>query len=192
MSKKKGRRTTIPGVIALGNGSYRVRARAIDPRTGKMTERDRLIHGATLKQASKEKDDLIAEIRGEKEVKGKRTLQDYATSWLRGQWNSLCPTTRDRYLTSLDRHILPALGNFYLDAIRCEDIESWRDAMKRSGMASATVNGHLRTLRAVLARAVRSEGLRIIAASEVKVLPEDDRRITDEEPNALEPEELRC
>src|SRR5687767_10162198 len=58
-------------------------------------------------------------------------------------------------------------------------------------MASATVNGHLRTLRAVLARAVRSEGLRINAASEVKVLPEDDRRITDEEPNALEPEELR-
>src|SRR5688572_3408814 len=191
MGKKKGRRTTVPGIIALGNGSYRVRARAIDPRTGKMVERDRVIHGANLKQATKEKADLIAEIRGEKEVVERRTLRDYATSWLRGQWNSLCPASRDRYVVALDNHILPALGDLYLDAIRVEAIESWRDGLRKAGLASATVNGHLRVLRAVLARAVRTEGLRFNPASEVKVLPEDDRRITDEEPNALEPEELK-
>lgn len=192
--KKSGRPTKMAGVESLGNRRFRVRARVKDQRTGRMLERDRTIEEATVHDAIRLKATLIEEMEqeggGQRSDEGKRTLGDFATSWLHGIWNNLAPLTRQRYLASLDDHILPALGERTLASLNCEDIESWRDQMKRDKYAASTVNGHVRVLRTVLGRAVRVGALRWNPATEVRALPEDDARVTDEEPNALDGNEV--
>ena len=195
MTKNKGRRTKVPGIHALGKGKYRVRVRLKDQQTGRAIERDRIAVADSIRSAAKLKqrlaEELLREQRGEEVEEQRRTLGDFATSWLRGQWSSLLPSTRDKYTTLLDRHILPDLGHLFVDGITVESVEAWRDRKKESeGYAAATVNGLLALLRTILGRAARVEGLPFNPALEVKALPLDDVRTTNDEPNALTPAEL--
>ena len=193
MTKKKGRRTTVPGIHALGKGKYRVRVRITDRQTGRTIERDRIVVADSIRSAVKLKQRLAEELVGKREEeveKQRRTLGDFATSWLRGQWSSLLPSTRDKYTTLLDRHILPDLGHLFVDGITVEGVETWRDRKKSEGYAAATVNGLLALLRTILGRAARVERLPFNPALEVKALPLDDVRTTNDEPNALTPVEL--
>jgi integrase len=83
------------------------------------------------------------------------------------------------------------LGKRALADLTQDDVVWWRDAKKRQGYASATVNGLLAVLKAVLADAAAQLG-RVSPAARVQALPEDDTRITDEEPNSLTAEEARA
>jgi integrase len=118
-------------------------------------------------------------------------LGDFAKKWLCGKLNVLLPPTIDRYTQVLDDHVLPALGDMYLDAIAHDDIVAWRDREKAAGYKAATVNGFLRMVKTVLADAAVLRGA-VSPAARVASLPEDDTRITDEEPNALTAEEAQA
>ena len=193
MTKKKGRRTKVPGIHALGKGKYRVRVRVTDRQTGRAIERDRIVVADSIRSAAKLKrrlaEELLREREGEVEEQ-RRTLGDFATSWLRGQWSSLLPSTRNKYTTLLDHHILPDLGRLPVDGITVECVEAWRDQKKSEGYAAATVNSLVALLRTILGRAVRVERLPFNPVLEVKALPLDDVRTTGDEPNALTPAEL--
>jgi hypothetical protein len=79
--------------------------------------------------------------------------------------------------------ILPFLGSTPLAELTRPLVERWRDHLG-AHFARATVNGALNVLRSILREADSA------AATGVRPLELDDTRITDDEPNALDEEEL--
>jgi integrase len=176
-----------PGITTLSDGRKRIRLRAVDPRTGRMKEVDRVVEG-TVEQAVSLRTELKKEIRkdGSGDVQVPR-LGDYATSWLESRVVGLKASSSSQYAVVLDTYVLPYLGDYFVDRITESDLRGWqaRLARKKSG---ATVNGALVMLRMVLEDAVEEYDLTKNPARRVRRLPV--RRVTDEEPNLLTGPEL--
>src|SRR5690349_25116546 len=111
-------------------------------------------------------------------------LSDYARSWLRTKLPELKPSTADKYASVLDLHILPALGDHFIDAIMPADVLQWRD---RQDARPATVNTRLRVLRTLLADA--ASDLDLIRNPAERTHGVRERR-SDEDPNTLSAEQL--
>lgn len=84
----------------------------------------------------------------------------------------------------LDLHIVPELGEYYLDALTPADVTMWRD--KQEGMPS-TINTRLRVFRTLINDAVADLDLARNPAARVRALRE---KRAEDEPNSLTPEEL--
>lgn len=196
--------TAHPGLWSTAGGHvFRVRAR--DPRTGKESQPYRFVRGS-LATALREQSQVAGEVKTRGRVKRTR-LADYAASWLERKRGALSIGTLARYVGSLDDHILPTLGERFLDLLAPEDVLAWRDvAAKKTWTARArdeggelvlvqrpygprTVNGWLRVLRTVLADACAELRLGASPASRVAALPEP-ATYTDDAPNLLSPEDL--
>jgi integrase len=148
MRRTKQRATRFPGVMAVGDRTYRIRFRSPDPKTGRLREVDRVVQADSAGDAAKVRDRLRDTRREPRRVRIR--LKDYAASWLSGARKTLKASTLDRYATTLDVHILPALGEHYLDAITHQDVVAWRDGQTA---APATINSRLRVLKTLLASA---------------------------------------
>jgi integrase len=93
--------------------------------------------------------------------------------------------TRAHYIGVLGNHILPELGDFYLDAITSTDVARWRDAIPGK---PATVNSKLRVLKTLLRDAVHDKNLPrdpTVRVAAVRQFREED------DPNCLTADELR-
>lgn len=113
---------------------------------------------------------------------------DYAISYL-AWYGSEFPSTLDTAERIIERTLLPAFGHLSLDQIGAAIVEGWKarrkgqDAMYRNGKSqghkvkASTVNRELRTLKAMLNRAVDWELLPKNPARAAKAL-----RITDSKP----------
>src|SRR6185437_7495627 len=180
-------RSRYPGITTLSDGRKRIRLRAVDPRTGRMKEVDRVVEG-TVEQAAALRTDLKKRIKND--VRGAAQvprLGDYATSWLGSRIVRLKASSRTRYAEVLDTYVLPYLGDFFLDRITEGDVREWQARLART-KAGATVNGALVMLRMVLEDAVDEFDLPKNPSRRVRRLPV--RRSTDEEPNLLTGPEL--
>ena len=185
------RKTRYQGIEEIATGIYRIRVRTWNRRTGKMDEIDRR-RRCTEREAAVLQLDWRRELEADAARPGaSQALGDFGRSWLAGRLNILLPPTIDRYTAGLEDHILPVLGHLAVEDVTHDDVERFRDAKKAEGYASATVNGFLRLVKTVLADASARLGIPN-AAARVQALPEDDTRITDEEPNALTIEEARA
>lgn len=187
-----------PGIYRT-EGGHLVRAKAIDPRTGWPVERTELVPGG-IKAARETRKRLIEEI----ETRGRptrRTLTDYARSWLARKAPGISAATAERYAVSLEQHILPDLGRFYIDAITPEMCVEWRDKAaaktrekkidgksERVPYGARTVNGWARVLKGVLADGCTELQLPS-PASRLHALPEPPV-YTDDDPNVLTADEL--
>lgn len=172
MPRIKGEKTQYAGVERLAPNKYRVRARLLDPRTGKYRERDRLFEGT-----AKEADAFRAELEKQLDAPAtpaatgslprRPTVGDFALFWLQSK-HKLDPATRDRYETALDLHALPhrfddgtVLGSMYFDALRPADVQAWvnteieaRDKAGNRLYAPQTVHGWFRIFRTMARKAV--------------------------------------
>ena len=204
--------TRYPGIYST-TGGHIARARVRDPRTGREVERSRLVPGS-LRDAVRVQAEMRAEVRTRGTVKRTR-LADYASSWLARKLGVLSIATLDRYRVSLDEHILPTLGEWYIDAITPDACLEWRDAAsKKTYLAKVkgpdgktlldaegnpvlepreygprTVNGWLRVLKTVLADACVELRLPVSPASRIEQFSEPPV-YTDENPNLLTSEQL--
>jgi integrase len=190
------RKTRFPGIEEVSDRTYRIRTRVVDPRTGKMKEIDR-VRECTERKALLLQAEWREQMMQETGEPAQRVrLRDFATSWLRGKLNVLLPPTIDKYTRALDDHLhvsvgdQPALGDFYLDALRHDDIVTWRDAKKAKGYRALTVNGWLRLIKTLMADATALHRLPVDPAARVEMLPVDDTRITADDPNCLSAEEM--
>ena len=121
---------------------------------------------------------------------GAGTLGELAKDWLKRRLAEqrkdgrarLVTSTRGRYVNCVEQVIVPMLGEWRIDQLDHQGIERWRDHLAKR-YASASVNGQLRVLRAIL----RDAGIDV--ASRVRSLEEDDTRITEDSPNLLETEQ---
>lgn len=196
MKRREGRKTSFRGIKDLGNGLYRVRIVKKDPKTHKRIECDRKVKAKSVKEALAIKTRLENElVKGGRESKRLKRLGDAADVWLDEIVNRrhaedpmqmhLCPSTRARFEASVRDFVKPFLGNFFSDRITREDVEDWRLVLLEQGYKRSTVNGHHRTLKAVLRTVGNS------AAAKVKELNEKpDRMITRKQPNLLTASEL--
>ncbi len=196
--KREGRRPQFRGVKDLGNGHYLGRARRLD--AGRRVERERRVVAKSLQEALEHRRQLEREISGEVPEQSARptvgafarpTVGAFARQWLvqrrttlrRDGTPRLAPSTRRRYEHAVEVMVLAFLGSTPLAELTRPLVERWRDHLG-AHFASATVNGALNVLRSILREADSA------AATGVRPLELDDTRITDDEPNALDEEEL--
>ena len=150
----KTKSTRSRGVMHLGQNRYRIRVKAIDPKTGKTKEVIRVVEGDGLKEAMAKRDELRAEVRRGGAVKAERVrLEAFARKWLR-EHEGLRHSTRLRYAEHLDT-IFAGLGDHYLDALTAEDVEKWLGEMAKQGYSGHSRAGMLRVLRTVTKAAQR-------------------------------------
>lgn len=183
--------TQYPGVVRLPDGRYRLDVWGKDPRTDKYRRKRKTVYATSPVEAFEMRERLRASIElPYPEGPGRIRLSEYAARWAEARAASLKPSSKARYSLVLLKHVLPVLGDHYLDAITKADIVSWRDA--QSG-APATVNGRLRVLRTLFNDAVddglihRSPAHRVKGRREARRTEESSNRLTADEAGRLIP-----
>jgi integrase len=196
---KKGRKTRCAGIVDLGGGTYRVRVTMYDPKVDKRVERDRQVQAASLAEAMRLKlaleDALKEELCNAAESKPRRKLGEAADAWLaeitaRRREDDptqlhLTHASRLRYEGSVRDFVKPFFGELIAESISAEDVRGWRQHLLEHGYKRATINGHHRVLKQILASVDNK------AAAKVPELNEKvDARITRKQPNLLTAQEL--
>ena len=91
-----------PGIIAMSGGRKRIRLRAVDPRTGRLKEVDRIISGS-IEEAVVLQQHWRRDIRtADRQSQTVPRLVDYATSWIQSKTVAVKPSTAENYATVLD------------------------------------------------------------------------------------------
>jgi integrase len=181
--RKKGVQTRFPGVKRLADGRYQLRWKVECPKTGRLLESAPIVEAGSPAEASRKRDQLQTDQESGTAAQKRPRLATYSISWLSGKRKTLKPSTLDRYARTLAHHIVPALGDFYIDAITHQDIVEWRDA---GTAAATTVNGWLRVLKTLLADATIAYDLPRDPSARVAALSETGGDgYSEEEPNSL-------
>jgi integrase len=110
--------------------------------------------------------------RGERVAPEKRTLAEAAEEWLEGQEGRLRDRTMGGYRTSLNTHILPALGRRRLTDISVEDVLALIARMRAAGKSEWTIQSPLKPLSRILGHAARNHR---IPANPVRQLERDEK-----------------
>lgn len=188
--RQESRPTRYPGVYQVGPQSYRIRATIKDERTGKRREVDRLLEGVSAPEAAREREQMR---QGDGLEAARVTLRAYAQLWIASKAESVDRATAKRYAEALDLHVLPELGDMYMDAMRPADVQAWINSKARiktekgaHKYAVATIRGWFRVLRTMARDAVAQLDLPRDPTGRV-TFPD---RPGLEETNALSPDEL--
>ena len=179
---------------------YRVRVRAMDPRTGMLKGVNREFEGITLEEAVVKQAELRREIRagGRSDERRREKYGDYATSLFErklGTGELKSAKSRERWAQTQDGHLIPAFGDWYLDQIRRGDIEEWKAAqgarVDKGKLSPHTVNGWLRILLTTLRRAIVDLDLEYDPTKGIRPLDTSTwHTYTEEEPNSLSVDEV--
>jgi integrase len=193
------RPTRHTGIYKTRTG-YRVRVRAMDPRTGTLKEANREFEGIALEDAVVRQAELRAWVKtGGRVDEGKRErYASYATSLFErkiGTGDLKSAKSRERWAQTQAGHLIPAFGDWYLDKIRRPDIEAWKAAqgarVTRGMLSPHTVNGWLRILLTTLRQAVVDLDLEYDPTKGIKPLDTSTwHTYTEEEPNSLTVDEV--
>jgi integrase len=191
-------RTRYPGILRTRTG-YRVRVRALDPRTGTLKERNEHFVGITQEEAQRRQAELRDEIRrgGPAVTAAREKYAAFAGRLLSekiatGKLTSA--KSRRTWADAQDLHLIPAFGAYFLDAIKRTDIKQWLTEQARGVPAkysAHTVNGWLAILLATLRSAVEELDLPYDPTRGIE--PLDTSRYptyTEEEPGALAIDEV--
>jgi integrase len=185
--------TRHPGIFETKTG-YRVRVRAVDPRTGAQREANREYEGISLKLALLRQEELRESVRrGSQGETPSVKYADYVVSLLKrkietGELRSA--KSRRTWADAQDVHLVPALGEFFVDKIRRVDIEAWKTTqarrVNRGEYSPHTVNGWLRVLLAALREAVAEHDLDYDPTRGIRPLDTSTcHTYTEEEPGSL-------
>lgn len=155
--------------------------RYVNPETGKeRTETFRLKRDAERRLTEVEASKLTGSYVDPRE--GRVAVRDWAERWFDGQVQ-LKPTTRARYRSILDVHVLPRWGETELARVRHADIQKWVADLSE-GRSPATVRKVYRVLSQVLGSAVKDGRLVRNVAEGIslpRVRTQDRRYLTHEQ-----------
>ena len=172
------------GIKRVGPNRYDIRVQARDPRSGmKLERRDQFV--GTKAAAIARQAELRGELRANGRSRPRVRLRAFASTWLASR--TLRPSTQAKYVSNLDHHILPELGDLFVDSILPADIRAF--ITKKSGeLAANTVINMLRLLRAI-ARDAQADGETKIYFCDRVEAPRAPG-YSDEDPNLLSAPEL--
>jgi len=179
---------------------YRVRVRAMDPRTGMLKGVNREFEGITLEEAVVKQAELRGAIRagGSGATRERTKYGDYATSLFERKLSTgelRSAKSRERWAETQDGHLMAAFGDWYIDQIRRGDIEEWKAAqggrVGKGKLSPHTVNGWLRILLTTLRRAIVDLDLEYDPTKGIRPLDTSTwHTYTEEEPNSLTVDEV--
>ncbi len=198
--------TKLPGVWKRKEGGYLVRARVIDPATGRMREIKRVMadvdEAAAFTWLSEEKVRIKAGLLSAERPRTR--FADFAVSLLErkaAKREIKSARGRERWGYTL-RHLIggtrgvQGFGELFMDQIRVSHIEEWQVGI--AGLITAgdyeptTANGWLAILRVIFKAARRELGLSQDPTDGVRMFDTSEHATyTEEEPNALNVEEAR-
>ena len=174
---------------------YRVRVRAMDPRTGTLKGMNREYEGVTLEEAMLRQEQMRAEIRGGERGDQRQRIRygDYATSLFERKLDTgelKSAKSKERWVQTQDGHLIPAFGDWYIDQIRRTDIEDWKaiqgKRVQGGKLSPHTANGWLRILLTTLRQAQVDLDQEYDPTRGIKPLDTSTwHTYTEEEPNSL-------
>lgn len=192
--------TRYPGIMQATSG-YRIRARAVDPKTGALREVNRLfenitcVEDALIKQAELRK---MVRRGGPEEEKPRVRYGDYTESLLKRKLATKQFSTKKgkaSWTDCQDYHLIPAFGDWFVDAITRQDILEWQAGqglrVERGEYSPVTVNNWLRVLLSTLRSAVIDLDLARDPTRGIRPIDTSTwHTYTEEEPNALTVDEV--
>lgn len=170
------------GVRALRRGLWAVRVQRRSARTGRIVNHKATVAG-TRADALRKRDELRIELAAAAAPLQRQRLGEFARAWIAQR--VIRDSTRRKYSTAL-AHVVPALGELYLDAIAPSDVAMYI-ARRMLEAAGNTVLNELRLLRTIAKDSV-AEGLAARYWCE-RVKAPKVARYSDERPNLLAPAE---
>jgi integrase len=189
-----------PGVFRRKEGGFLIRGKTTDPRTGKRVEIRKNLPDADVHDAYLRLQKELAHVREGNRPKQmpKIRFSDYVVSLferkiLKRKIKSM--KSRVVWFNVMKVHLLPVFGEFFIDAIRRQDVEHWLDgAAKRveSGEYSpVTVNNWLRQLKVIMSAAAREFEWQRDPVAGIEYLDTTTHATyTEEQPNSLSPDEV--
>jgi integrase len=164
----------------IGPRTFRVRAQWRDPKTGRKRSATG-IHEGDRRGAKALLSKLRSDGRSASDKAKRQRLDQYAKSWMRSRVLRIKPSTATRYASALDKHILPALGDYWLDKLDRDDVQAYVNARTEAGAEGGTVLNELRVLRTMARDAVADKLCATNWAD--RVTPPKVRTWTEERPN---------
>jgi len=113
----------------------------------------------TRRQASKALRAVTDRVQTSVRNDDKETVGDYLAKWLRSQRHALKPKTLHQYGQYVQKDLVPALGEFKLEALRHEHIAATVLTLEKAGRGPATIKQVLAVLRSALGHAVKTKRL---------------------------------
>jgi integrase len=156
------------GIKKLPDGRLEIRVRGTDPRTGKRKEVRRIYPMMGIRAARDAQTALREELRrGGRRQTRRLTLTVYVQRWLKSRKAANDrQSTMDNRVQVLEDHILPMLGDLFVDTISGQDVRDWLTHSTTKLIPTTTrtydpetVNGWLRILKVILRDAVGDLGL---------------------------------
>ena len=174
------------GIKKLSKDRWEVRVSIVDPKTGRPKWRRRRITG-TQKDARALRDEVRVEARrGEAGTAPSRMrVGDFVESWIKSKAMRVRPSTATNYANTL-AHALPALGDFYVDSLEVDDVETWYESEVKAVKKTVTANNRLRVFRRCMKDACAKLGI-VNPVAFVTPVPEGKRK-----GRGLKPTELRA
>jgi integrase len=203
--------TTLPGIWLRKEGGHLVRARIVDPATGRMKEIKKVLPETDQAMAHQWLTEELARIRaGVASAPPQQTrFADYAVSLLerkaeRREIKSAKGRERWRYTLEhliagttgeKSERFVSGFGEFFLDKLHVSHVEQWKTGIAgliaAGDYAPTTANSWLSILRVILKAAKREFQLQHLATDGVEDFDTSEHTTyTEEEPNALLPEEV--
>lgn len=202
--RTKTTKTRYPGVYSVDDrpGFYRVWGQVDDAKTGRKKTLDKIIAAKSALDADRKRAELLAKLDVRPVEQERKRLSDYAASWIRTKLPKVKASTASLYATVIDEHIVPEIGDFYLDAITRDDLLDWRDATSAKQLVDPkgrpvfnkdgtprlpqpiTVNGRYRVLKTLLLDAVVDEKLERDPTRRVSALRESTATGEDDDENS--------
>jgi Phage integrase, N-terminal SAM-like domain len=147
--------TRYPGIFRnkKDKTDFRVRVRAIDPRTGMQKEVNRRIIGIDVETALRKQLELRSETKAPP-MRERMRVGDFAKLWIESKAATVDEGTITIYVEALENHALPALGNFYFDEVRSMDVQAWINAELRKGYRVSAVHCFFRAFRTMVRDAI--------------------------------------
>lgn len=128
--------TRFPGIWKTATG-YRVRVRAVDSRTGRLREANRLLDGIELNAAVEEQARMRRELAAAAPTKARMRVGDFARLWIASKAAVVAENTLEGYVFALESHILPAVGDMFYDAVGPLEVQgmvqAWRGKRRKFG-----------------------------------------------------------
>ena len=147
------RRTGSGGVYSCG-GSWRIRVRRTDPRTGSRLERNRIVNGISLEDAVSARLTLRDELEQQLREPPSQRVAEFGRYWLRVKAPVIDPGTHARYRTALEDHAFRYLGRIDMRELRTMQVQEWINRELGRGYHLTTVKSWYRVLRTMTQDAI--------------------------------------
>lgn len=190
-----GAEPELPGVWRRRDGGFHIRGRATDPRSGRMREINRVVDVGRAREAAKMLEADLDAIRNATTVEiAVPRFSTYAVELLArkiatGQIASAA--TREKWATTLEKHLIPRFGEWYIDKITKRDVEAWKVNVGEADYAPTTGNSMLAILKTITAAAAADYEHMVDPCAKVEPFStRTHRTYTVEQPNAFKLEHV--